>query len=179
MKDPVDLNAYVVPFEKLRWVCSQDLFPFECTTDIEPLKEFIGQERALGSIKFGLEVERTGYNLFLTGLTGTGKASTIKSRLERFIEERNAKGIQYQTYDWCYVYNFPYPDQPRIIKLPQGFGRSFANDMEELLKKIKEEIPKTFSSEEYNKQKQDVVTEIRGDISKPLTSLTKRRLIRG
>lgn len=40
MKNTLDLNAYVVPFEKLRWVCSQDLFPFECTTDIEPLKEY-------------------------------------------------------------------------------------------------------------------------------------------
>jgi hypothetical protein len=128
MKDPVDLTTYVVPFEKLRWVCSQDLFPFECTTDIEPLKEFIGQERALGSINFGLEVERTGYNLFLTGLTGTGKASTIKSRLERFIEERNAKGIQYQTMDWCYVYNSCIPTSPHH-EIASGFGRSFANDM--------------------------------------------------
>ncbi len=91
--------------------------------DIEPLKEFIGQERALGSINFGLEVERAGYNLFLTGLTGTGRASTIKARLERFIEEKKAKGVQYQAYDWCYVYNFLYPDQPRIMKLPQGFGQ--------------------------------------------------------
>ncbi|MFA4918182.1 MAG: AAA family ATPase [Thermodesulfovibrionales bacterium] len=179
MKDPVDLNAYAVPFEKLRWVCSQDLFPFECTTDIEPLKEFIGQERALGSIKFGLEVERTGYNLFLTGLTGTGKASTVKSRLERFIEERNAKGIQYQTYDWCYVYNFLYPDQPRIMKLPQGFGKSFANDMEELLKKIKEEIPKTFSSEEYNKQKQNVVTESQRRYQQALDDLDKEASDKG
>jgi len=179
MKEPVDLNAYVVPFEKLRWVCSQDLFPFECTTDIEPLKEFIGQERALGSINFGLEVERTGYNLFLTGLTGTGKASTIKSRLERFIEERNAKGIQYQTYDWCYVYNFLYPDQPRIMKLPQGFGRSFANDMEELLEKIKEEIPKTFSSEEYNKRKQDVVSEHQRKYQQALDDLDKEASDKG
>jgi hypothetical protein len=40
MMDPIDLNTYVVPFEKLRWVCLRDLFPFECSTDIEPLKEY-------------------------------------------------------------------------------------------------------------------------------------------
>jgi predicted ATP-dependent protease len=159
MENTVNLTHFIVPVERLRWVCSEDMFPFECTTDIEPLKEFIGQERALGSINFGLEVERTGYNLFLTGLTGTGRASTIKARLERFIEEKKTKGIQYQAYDWCYVYNFLYPDQPRIMKLPQGLGKSFANDMEELLKKIREGIPKTFGSEEYNKRKQDVMAE--------------------
>jgi hypothetical protein len=85
MGKAIDLKKYAVPLEKLRWICPQEIFKFECTTDIEPLKEFIGQERALDSINFGLAVERTGYNLFLTGLTGTGKATTIKSCLEKFI----------------------------------------------------------------------------------------------
>jgi len=74
-----DLKKFLVPIEKLRWICPEDIFQFKCTTDIEPLKEFIGQKRAFDSINFGLAVERAGYNLFLTGLTGTGKATTIKS----------------------------------------------------------------------------------------------------
>ncbi len=76
MRKAVRLKKYAVPIEKLRWVCPQDIFAFECTSDIEPLKEFIGQTRAIDSI---LAVERPGYNLFLTGLTGTGKAATIKA----------------------------------------------------------------------------------------------------
>ncbi len=153
----VDLQRYAVPVEKLYWKCSEELFQFECTTDIEPLKEFIGQDRALDSINFGLAVERPGYNLFLTGLTGTGKAVTIKSRIERFIVEKKAQGIKYQLYDWCYVYNFSDPDRPNILKLPQGVGKSFRNHMENLLKTLKEEIPKAFSSEEYTKRKQEVM----------------------
>ena len=157
MGKAIDLKKYAVPLEKLRWICPQEIFKFECTTDIEPLKEFIGQERALDSINFGLAVERTGYNLFLTGLTGTGKATTIKSCLEKFIAEREAKGIKSRPLDWCYVYNFSNPDRPRILKLAQGLGKSFSNHMENLLKILKEEIPKTFGSEEYNKQKQEVM----------------------
>lgn len=155
----VDLQKYAVPVEKLYWRCPEELFQFECTTDIEPLKEFIGQDRALDSINFGLAVERQGYNLFLTGLTGTGKAVTIKSRIERFISEKKAQGIKYQLYDWCYVYNFSDPDRPNILKLPQGIGKSFRNHMEELLKTLKEEIPKALSSEEYTKRKQEVMEE--------------------
>lgn len=157
MTKSIDLGKYVVPLEKLRWICPQDMFQFECTTDIEPLKEFIGQQRAMDSINFGLAVGRAGYNLFLTGLSGTGKAVTIKSRLQKFIKEREAKGIKYEIYDWCYVYNFSVPDQPRILRLPQGLGRSFSNHMDDLLKTLKEEIPKTLGSEEYNKRKQEIM----------------------
>jgi lon-related putative ATP-dependent protease len=157
MEKSIDLQRFSVPLEKLRWVCPQDAFRFECTADIKPLKEFIGQDRAMDSINFGLAVGRPGYNLFLAGLTGTGKAVTIKARLQRFIEEREARGIKYQIYDWCYVFNFSVPDQPRILKLPQGLGKSFNIHMEELLKTLKDEIPKTFGSEEYNKRKQEVM----------------------
>jgi len=133
MAKRVDLKKYIVPVEKLRWTCPEEIFAFKCTTDIEPLKEFIGQDRALDSINFGLAVERSGYNLFLTGLTGTGKATTIKSCLERFIAERKEKGITYQLHDWCYVYNFSAPDRPRLLKLSQGLGKSFMARMEGLL----------------------------------------------
>ena len=157
--EKVDLKKYAVPVEKLHWRCPEELFQFECTTDIEPLKEFIGQDRAFDSINFGLAVERPGYNLFLTGLTGTGKAATIKSRIEKFIAGKKAQGIKYQLYDWCYVHNFSDPDRTKILKLPQGIGKSFRDHMEGLLKTLKEDIPKAFSSEEYTKRKQDVMEE--------------------
>jgi len=157
--EKVDLEKYAVPVEKLHWRCPEELFQFECTTDIEPLKEFIGQDRALDSINFGLAVERPGYNLFLTGLTGTGKAATIKSRIEKFIAGKKAQGIKYQLYDWCYVHNFSDPDRTKVLKLPQGIGKSFRDHMEGLLKTLKEDIPKAFSSEEYTKRKQEVMEE--------------------
>jgi predicted ATP-dependent protease len=45
------------------------------------------------------------------------------------------------------------------LKLTQGLGKSFSNQMEKLLKILKEEIPKTFGSEEYGKRKQEVMEE--------------------
>ena len=43
----MDLKKYEVPVEKLRWECDPNLFNFECTEDLAPLREFIGQERAI------------------------------------------------------------------------------------------------------------------------------------
>jgi lon-related putative ATP-dependent protease len=173
MEQSIDLQRFAVPLEKLRWICPQDAFQFECTADIKPLKEFIGQDRAVDSINFGLALGRPGYNLFLAGLTGTGKAATIKALLQRFIKERETKGTKYQIYDWCYVFNFSVPDQPRILKLPQGLGKSFNTHTEELLKTLKDEIPKTFGSEEYNKRKQEVMARHQSRYQEAMDALDK------
>jgi lon-related putative ATP-dependent protease len=174
MTKRIDLTKNAVSKEKLRWICPEDIFWFGCTTDIEPLKEFIGQERAFHSINFGLGVQRPGYNLFLTGLSGTGKAATIKASIERFIAEREAKGQKYQPHDWCYAYNFSDPDRPKILKLAQGKGKSLSNDMERLLKTLKEEIPKAFGSEEYSKRKQEIMEDHQRRYQETMTDMEKK-----
>ncbi|MFH1146082.1 MAG: ATP-binding protein [Pseudomonadota bacterium] len=155
MQENVDLQWYTVPVEKLRWTCPEGQLTFECTTEIEPLKEFIGQARALDAINFGLNIDGWGYNLFLTGLTGTGKARIIKSRLERFIKER--EGVDYDPKDWCYVHNFSDPDRPRTLAMKKGNGKSLRDNLDKLLKRLIEEIPKVFGNEEYAKQKQEIM----------------------
>lgn len=159
MENIVDLKKYTVPVEKLRWICSEEFFQLKCTTDVEPLKEFIGQKRAMDAIDFGLKVQSSGYNLFLTGLTGTGKASTIKTCIERFIEDRKAEGTQYELSDWCYVHNFLEPDHPRILRLSQHLAKAFSDHMEQLLRRLKDDIPKALGSEEFKKQKQEIASE--------------------
>ena len=59
------------------WKRNLESFAFNCTDELAPLDRFIGQDRAQEAIRFGLEVDKPGYNLFVTGLTGTGKTSAI------------------------------------------------------------------------------------------------------
>ena len=66
-----------------------------------PLDHFIGQPRALEAIRFGLEVDKPGYNLFVTGLTGTGKNSAIKAHLQDIVEGLRANETQKPINDWC------------------------------------------------------------------------------
>lgn len=46
--------------------------PFATTAEIEPLAGTIGQPRALEAIEFGIQIETRGYNLFVSGLPGSG-----------------------------------------------------------------------------------------------------------
>jgi len=57
-----------------------------------PLREFIGQERAARAVEFGLSIANHGYNIYVAGLTGTGKTSMVKTYIERLIKEKKAKG---------------------------------------------------------------------------------------
>ncbi len=72
-------DKFRVPCQETCWSCQVDSLNFQCTGELAPLDHFIGQERALEAIRFGLEVDKPGYNLFVTGLSGTGKASAIRT----------------------------------------------------------------------------------------------------
>ncbi|MEE9324173.1 MAG: ATP-binding protein, partial [Dehalococcoidia bacterium] len=148
-----------VTVKELRWQCDPGVFKFDCTKDIAPLQEFIGQNRAIRAIEFGLSVDKPGYNIFVTGLTGTGRASAIKSHLEGLIKSKGALGILPIPNDWCYIHNFTDPDKPQIVQLPKGKGKALKNQMEELLKALKSEIAKVFSGEEYESESKRTMEE--------------------
>lgn len=59
--------------------CKYDELDFETTQELAPLDGIIGQERAVSSMEFGLSIKRHGYNIFVTGLTGTGRSSYTRS----------------------------------------------------------------------------------------------------
>jgi ATP-dependent Lon protease len=113
--------------------------------------EIIGQERALKAIRLGLEMESLGYNIFVVGLVGTGRNTTIKCLLEEIDKAGKIPD------DLCYVNNFKDPDQPRCICLPPGQGKIFKKDMDDLIESLKKNIPLIFESEEYQKQRRDLV----------------------
>jgi len=140
-----------VPLEKLRWRCPLDLLPFNNTDEISPCTNIIGQERALRAIRLGLEMDSLGYNIFVVGLVGTGRNTTIKCLLEEIDKSGRIPD------DICYVNNFKDPDQPKCICLPAGQGKLFKKDMETFLESLKKNIPLIFEGEEYQKQKRELV----------------------
>src|SRR5690242_16146667 len=98
---------FEVPAEQLTWCCDLSFLPFTCTAEMTPLEDFIGQERAIRAIEFGLGVNKPGFNIFVTGLTGTGKTSIIRAFLKKITSQRTVPADDSPApEDWCYVYNF-------------------------------------------------------------------------
>lgn len=148
-------NAEEVPIEKLRWRCDPNLLPFETTEAIKPCEEIIGQERALEAIHLGLDIGSIGYNIFVTGLAGTGRFTTIKCVLE----EMDVKGKIPD--DLCYVNNFKNPDMPHMLILPAGQGNGFKKEMENLVEALKKKFPLIFENETYLNKKKEIVERYR------------------
>ncbi len=140
-------------YDKLRNECDPRRFDFESTAQLHTLDGIIGQERAVKSMEFGLNIRLKGYNIYMSGLTGTGKTSFAISQIKKIAHKEKTPD------DWCYVYNFNKSNQPMALNLPAGLGKVFRKDMDEFIKAMKIEIAKTFESDDYEKEKNDIIKE--------------------
>jgi len=141
-----------VPDKQLRWYCNLEKADFTSTNDLTPGTKILGQERALKALELGLDMEYLGYNLFITGKSGTGRSTATK----KLLKDRKRKNVIFD--DKCYVHNFKHPDMPRAISLPAGQGNQFKKDMENLVNTLRKHIPSLLESEKYQKSK-DIITE--------------------
>ncbi|MBP1657654.1 MAG: ATP-dependent protease La [Bacteroidetes bacterium] len=140
-----------VPSTNLRWRCTPAMIGVDRIEDVTPLEAIIGQDRALRALALGLDIQQNGYNIFVTGFSGTGRTTTIK-RLLREVEGRPA-----QLTDKCYVHNFRDPDSPIMITLPAGKGMAFKKDMAGFLTELMKAIPAVFESRRYAEQRKDTL----------------------
>lgn len=147
----MDLDRYCIPVEQLRWTCDTSLLDFTSTEELPDLDYAIGQKRALRSIEFGLEMEETGFNLYIAGETGTGRASTIRTILGKRAQHEQ------QPNDWVYVNNFKDSLSAVSLSLPAGQGGQLATDMKELVDAFRKDIPKALESPEYEFRRSEIL----------------------
>jgi len=157
-----------VPVDQLRNSCDPAQFKFETTEGVAPLEGTVGQDRGVSAINFGFGIKTHGFNLFVAGPTGTGRNSTVNA----FVTER-AKREPVPS-DLCYVHNFTDTDSPNSIILPAGTGCKVVKDVDELLETAKREIPSAFESENYEKRKNDILSEIQQERTRMLNDLQRK-----
>ncbi len=139
--------------EDLRWNCDPDLFEFESTSDLEPMEGIIGQERALKAIRLGVDLRAPGYNIFIAGLSGSGKATTVKKMLEKI--SSNCPPLC----DYAYVNNFKDPDAPILLTFPVGKAKQFRHDLSSAIGILKNRIPQTLDSDMFTERRKQLVQE--------------------
>ncbi|MGC9043671.1 MAG: Lon-like protease helical domain-containing protein, partial [Myxococcota bacterium] len=107
----------------------------------------IGQERAIESLKLGISINGPGYNIYVCGISGSGRTSTVKDLLKTVKKPRK------KLIDRCYVYNFRNPDVPMLIELAVGNGVNFKKDIDNFVNSLKDKIPRLFYKPEYSREK--------------------------
>ena len=126
---------------------------FKNTSEIEPLRDFLGQDRAITAMELGLRIDNPAYNIYVAGNPGTGKSTySLKVLKEHAKNKNNHK-------DWCYVYNFENNREPLIIGLEKGLGKIFKKDIEKLIETLLDELRDAFESEDFEIGKNQLIEE--------------------
>jgi len=137
--------------DMLAWRLDPEKIPFDSSDDCEACEGIIGQDRALRAMQTGLDIHSLGYNIFVTGLVGTGRTTTIKQLLEKMRKEGEKPD------DILYVNNFKNQDEPTLIILPAGQGRRFKESMGYLIGMLKSNIPELLKSKYYTEKRDEIV----------------------
>ncbi len=143
-----------VALEKLRWRLDPATLPFETTEDLKPLKEIIGQKRGVEAFRFGMGINKPGYNVFVTGAPGSGRTATVSKMLEELFKKEGEAPD-----DLCYVNNFKNSEAPILLRLQAGVGRKFKKDVRDLVETLKKQVPQFFESQDYLNRKKEIMEE--------------------
>lgn len=141
--------------EKLIHRCDVSQFKFKTTAELETTGEFIGQNRAVEAIQFGIGIQHEGFNLYALGPNGIGKHTLVNQFLEQKAPAEPTPD------DWCYVNNFKQPHEPQALRLPAGQGNILKQDMSHLVEALITVIPTALNSDDYRTQKNAIISEQR------------------
>jgi predicted ATP-dependent protease len=134
----------------LRLCCDPAGLPFETTSELDPLDEIIGQERAVEAIQFGMAIDRRGFNVFVHGPSGHGKLTAVHHYLGATASARPAPPA------WCYRYNFDEPHRPLGLRLAPGRGGQLRADMDRLVDDLLVALPGALEAEVHQARRQRV-----------------------
>ena len=161
------------PVSMLNNRCDPDSLGFETTDEIAPLAEMIGQERAVSALELALTIEDPGFNLFISGLPGTGRNSALRDHVERLARRRPSPP------DWGYVHNFEDPSQPVPISLPCGRMQALAADMDELVDTVRRDVPRVFESDEYSQRMEAAMQDLQSQRQEKTAAMEQAALTAG
>ena len=136
--------------DRLLKPCTEGIPNFSINDKSNLPDELIDQKRAEEALKMGLKIKGNGFNVFASGDEGTGKLTAVKMFLEKIVTNEPTPD------DWCYVYNFKEPYQPKKIQLPAGLGAELKSDMKAFVGDAMQTLIKTFESEVYLTKRQTI-----------------------
>lgn len=159
--------------KEVRWTCDPAVFGCKSTEELPPIDRIIGQDRALSALRFGLNIRKPGFNIFVSGPSGTGKTTATKSFVEAQAREKPTPP------DWCYVHNFQDSYRPTALQLPTGKARELQKDMDRTIEDVRRDMASAFSSKEYGEQREEISRKFNQEREETFNKLRQEALEKG
>ncbi|MFP4549643.1 MAG: AAA family ATPase, partial [Spirochaetales bacterium] len=162
----VSNNAKELTFEEVSFSITGE--QVEALDDGSEHFDIIGQPRALRALRLAIDIEGKGYNVFATGLAGTGKRTAIKRVLKDFTPRKN------RLKDIAFVHNFTQPDRPRVLYFEPGNGRKFQSAIVSLIDNFREVVTAMTVDQSYKSERDKLVMQAEGRETQTVTEFEQR-----
>ncbi len=165
----------VLPAHKLRISTDMKHIPWESSDHIPTPRngaKYMLQPRALKAMELALYMQNEGYNVYLCGGAHVGRSYIVREILTP--HARKAQTPK----DIIYLYNFSDADKPILLRLPAGQGRIFKKMLQDVVSKIRKELPRHFETELYITSRSkilDAFQETKSGILKRMNELAKAK----
>lgn len=154
--------------------CNTTRFSFETTDELENLDHpLVGQDRALASASFGIQMERDGYNIFALGPEETDKRNLLEILVKKEAANRSVPK------DLCYVCNFEDENKPIALELPPGMSQKLRSMMNNFCEDLPNVLNSAFESEEYQNRKQTIEEKLKEEEQQAFSKLQEEAREKG
>ncbi|GAB4148157.1 MAG: ATP-binding protein [Planctomycetota bacterium] len=114
----------------LRWNCP----PIEPSGRAPTAAFLLDQDRPMQALRTGLSIHAQGYNLFVSGLVGSGRTTVVEHLL------RDIQPFCARTLDRLFVHNFREPARPVLISVPPGKAAAFREELADLGRALRDSL---------------------------------------
>jgi lon-related putative ATP-dependent protease len=146
--------AQELTLQEVYRICDPATLGCRSSAEVGTRDIIIGQDRAVSALRFGLDIKNKGFNIYVSGVPGSGRTTATERYLHEFASKKPVPD------DWIYVNNFKDRLQPNAICLPAGRARKFRKDMEAMVKSAIQDLKAMFESEEYTRHKEELVNAV-------------------
>lgn len=133
----------------LRWNCP----PIRPSRTPPRATRLLGQERPMLAMRTGLSLHAPGYNVFVSGLVGSGRTTVVQHLLHEM------KPVCRPGPDRAYVNNFAEPHRPRLINLPRGKAPQFRDELDEFLRRLHDALVDVLRSRQHKTSRRVLIRE--------------------
>ena len=140
-------STTALPTSSMRWTCP----PLSPSGQPPTAAFLLGQDRPMQALRTGLSIHARGYNLFVSGLIGSGR-STVVEFLLRDIQPVCRRGP-----DHVLVHNFRDPISPLLVPLPAGRAAAFREELSDLGRELRSALSAALHSRPHRMSRRVVL----------------------
>jgi predicted ATP-dependent protease len=150
----MEVESLAVPLDKARYTPDLNSLPASTREVQRGVQQIVGQDKALKSIRAGLEMTGPNYNLYISGPDGAGKETALRHILDELAPKMPGSA------DLVTVTNFGNPDMPIPLKLDQGNALKLASAVKEFVRTYQMALPQALDSEQAKELKKAISVEL-------------------